>query len=109
MFVSSRFFAPRINDFIASKKCGWLARTNRRIRSLVPGAPPPDESLDQLAAAMEELDRLDPAAAQLIDLHVFSGLSLVEIAGLRGSSERTLQREWRKARLLLRHLMAPRD
>ena len=75
----------------------------------VPGAPPPDESLDQLAAAMEELDRLDPAAAQLIDLHVFSGLSLVEIAGLRGSSERTLQREWRKARLLLRHLMAPRD
>jgi RNA polymerase sigma factor (TIGR02999 family) len=72
---------------------------------LVPGEPPPDEAVEALAAAMEAVDRLDPIAAQLVDLHVFCGLSLVEIAGLRGLSERTLQRDWRRARLLLRHLL----
>ncbi|HSE27489.1 MAG TPA: ECF-type sigma factor [Gemmatimonadales bacterium] len=70
---------------------------------------PRDPAVEGLAAAMAEVDRLDPAAAQLVDLHVFCGLSLVEIAGLRGASERTLQRDWRKARLLLRHLIATAD
>ena len=76
---------------------------------LLPGEPPPEPAVDALAGAMAEVDRLDPAAAQLVDLHVFCGLSLVEIAGLRGVSERTLQRDWRKARLLLRHLLATPD
>lgn len=69
----------------------------------------PDAAVEALAVAMEEVDRLDPTAAQLVDLHVFCGLSLIEIAGLRGVSERTLQRDWRKARLLLRHLVARTD
>lgn len=72
---------------------------------LVPGEVP-DPTLERLATAMTELEHLDRAAAHLVDLHIFCGLSLVEIAGLRGSSDRTLQREWRRVRLLLRHLMA---
>ena len=40
-----------------------------------------------------------------MDLHFFCGYELREIAELRGVSERTVQRDWRKARLLLRHHM----
>jgi RNA polymerase sigma factor (TIGR02999 family) len=59
------------------------------------------ESLERLGDALDTLGRVDPALAQLVDLHFFCGLSLGEIASLRDVSERTVQRDWRKARLLL--------
>jgi RNA polymerase sigma factor (TIGR02999 family) len=59
------------------------------------------EELIQLGSALETLAQVDPALAQLVDLHFFCGFSLAELAELRGVSERTVQREWRKARLLL--------
>ena len=40
-----------------------------------------------------------------MDLHFFAGLSFVEIATLRGVSDRTVQRDWRKARLFLHRTM----
>lgn len=61
------------------------------------------EELERLGGAMEELAHLDPALAELVDLHFFCGFAFVEIAGFRGSSERSVQRDWRKARLLLQH------
>jgi RNA polymerase sigma factor (TIGR02999 family) len=57
--------------------------------------------LDQLSDALDEMAEVEPPLAQLVDLHFFCGFSLVEIATLRGVSERTVQRDWRKARLFL--------
>ena len=62
--------------------------------------------IESLAQALETLGEADPALAELVDLHFFSGFSLIEIAELRGISRRTVQRDWRKARLLLAHAMA---
>jgi RNA polymerase sigma factor (TIGR02999 family) len=53
-----------------------------------------DEALGQLAAWA-------PSVAEVVDLHFFGGFTFAEIAEIRGVSERTVQREWRKARLLL--------
>jgi len=63
------------------------------------------ESLEQLGDAVAELTRLDPALAELVDMHFFCGFTFAEIANLRGVSERTVQRDWRKARLLLQHAL----
>ncbi|HTI05067.1 MAG TPA: ECF-type sigma factor [Gemmatimonadales bacterium] len=71
----------------------------------VPAPQTTDESLEQLADALERLGELDPELAQLVDLHFFGGFSFVEIAGLQGASERTVQREWRKANALLQRLV----
>ncbi len=71
--------------------------------SMAPG--PVDGSLPALGEALAELARLDPALAELVDLHFFGGFSFVEIAELRAVSERTVQRDWRKARLLLHHAL----
>ena len=60
-----------------------------------------DDDLQALDEALGGLAELDPALAELVDLHFFGGFSFVEIAGLRGVSDRTVQRDWRKARLLL--------
>lgn len=61
--------------------------------------------LDQLGDALNELGVHQPALAELVDLHFFGGLTFAEIAGLRNVSERTVQRDWRKARLFLHETM----
>lgn len=63
------------------------------------------QDLDALGDALSQLAELDPALAELVDLHFFGGFSFVEVAELRGVSERTVQRDWRKARMLLHHAL----
>jgi RNA polymerase sigma factor (TIGR02999 family) len=57
--------------------------------------------LARLGDALDELATFEPALAELVDLHFFCGFSFGEIAEFRQVSERTVQRDWRKARLLL--------
>jgi len=63
--------------------------------------------LGELSDALDQLAGVDAALAELVDLHFFCGLDFVEIAGLRGVSERTVQRDWRKARVLLHQALHP--
>ena len=63
-------------------------------------------ALDGLGDALESLAAIDARLAECVDLKFFCGLSFVEIARLRDVSERTVQRDWDKARLLLSHLMS---
>jgi RNA polymerase sigma factor (TIGR02999 family) len=67
------------------------------------------EELERLGNAIDALAQIDPALAQLVDLKFFCGYSLIEIASMRGVSERTAQRDWEKARLLLHRALAGRD
>ena len=67
------------------------------------GAP---VAYEQLSDALDELATMEPALAELVDLHFFCGFGLVEIATLQNVSERTVQRNWRKARLLLHHTLS---
>jgi RNA polymerase sigma factor (TIGR02999 family) len=60
-----------------------------------------DSELLGLDDAMETLAGVDRPLAELVELKFFAGLSFVEIAALRGVSERTVQRDWEKARLFL--------
>ena len=68
-------------------------------------APEPAEALagelEALGAGLELLTTVNQELARLVDLHFFCGFSFAEIAELRGVSERTVFRDWRKARLLL--------
>ena len=70
-------------------------------------APPDEPSLDELSEALDQLARVDAELAELVDLHFFCGLSFVEIAALRRVSDRTVQRDWRQARLLLHRELRP--
>ena len=57
--------------------------------------------LERLGQALNELAQFEPALAELVDLHFFCGFSFAEIAEIRGVSDRTVRRDWRKTRLLL--------
>ncbi|MGH7636960.1 MAG: ECF-type sigma factor [Gemmatimonadaceae bacterium] len=63
------------------------------------------DQLARLSDAVDELSALEPELAALVDLHFFCGYTYAEIAQQRGVSERTVQRDWRKARLLLHHAL----
>lgn len=66
---------------------------------------PQPELLAGIGDALDELAQLEPALAQVVDLKFFCGFSMAEIATLTGSSERSVQRQWEKARLLLYRAM----
>lgn len=60
-----------------------------------------DRELTKISEALDELAKMDPALAELVDLKFFCGFSFAEISSMKGISERTVQRNWRKARLYL--------
>jgi RNA polymerase sigma factor (TIGR02999 family) len=64
--------------------------------------------LSQLGDAIDALAVHAPELAQLVDLKYFCGYSFSEIAALRGISERTVQRDWEKARLVLHRMLRDR-
>jgi DNA-directed RNA polymerase specialized sigma24 family protein len=57
--------------------------------------------LQKISDGLDELAGVDAALAELVDLKFFCGFSFAEIAALRAVSERTVQRDWNKARLFL--------
>jgi DNA-directed RNA polymerase specialized sigma24 family protein len=59
------------------------------------------QQLSDIGAALDDLATLEPELATIVDLKFFCGFGMAEIATLQGVSERTVQRRWEKARLLL--------
>jgi RNA polymerase sigma factor (TIGR02999 family) len=55
--------------------------------------------------ALTTLGSLAPDLKELVELRYFAGLTLAEVAELTGKSLRTVERQWEKARLLLRQLI----
>jgi RNA polymerase sigma factor (TIGR02999 family) len=64
---------------------------------------PDDQELGKISEALDQLAKTDSSLAELVDLKFFCGFSFAEIATMQGISERTVQRNWEKARLYLHH------
>jgi len=71
----------------------------------LPFATTEDIELDKLEAALQALATIDPHLAECVDLKFFCGFSHTDIASLWSVSERTVQRDWDKARILLHRLL----
>jgi RNA polymerase sigma factor (TIGR02999 family) len=65
------------------------------------------DALLQLDDALSWLASLEPRLARVVECRFFGGLSEAEIAQALGVTERTVQRDWAKARMLLRRALAP--
>ena len=89
----------RVRERQAQKRGGGLDITSLDTELAEQCAQP--ELLTDIDAALEDLAKLEPALAQVVDLKFFCGFSMVEIGALMGTSERTAQRQWEKARTLL--------
>jgi RNA polymerase sigma factor (TIGR02999 family) len=91
----------------AQKRGGQFHLTT--LDSDIPDQAADREDLTRIGEALDELATVDPALAEIVDLRFFCGLSFAEIAAVRGTSERTAQRNWEKARLYLHRTIGARN
>jgi RNA polymerase sigma factor (TIGR02999 family) len=93
---------------IGYARCGGGRKRGRELQITLDAEAMPSEhaaqealELEKLGDALDELAAIEPGLAELVDMHFFCGFTFGEIASLRAVSPRTVQRDWRKARLLL--------
>jgi RNA polymerase sigma factor (TIGR02999 family) len=110
MAYAARAMRGLLIDYVrsrrAQKRGGAFHITG--IDTLTPVASPDvagGDDIEALSEALDGLAELDRPLAELVDLHFFCGFGFGEIATMRGVSERTVQRDWKKARLLLRRAL----
>lgn len=60
-----------------------------------------DEDIIRINDALDELDKSDPRLRKVVEMRYFAGLTEQEIADALGLTERTVRRDWERARLLL--------
>ncbi len=63
-------------------------------------APDPQE-LMKISGALDDLAKSEAPLAEIVDLKFFCGFTFAEIAAMKNTSERTVQRQWEKARIYL--------
>ena len=61
----------------------------------------PEDRVVRISEALDEIAAADPRLVQVVEMRFFAGLTEAEIAASLGVTERTVRRDWRKARLLL--------
>jgi len=62
----------------------------------------PETDVLRIHEALDVLEQADARLARIVEMRFFGGMSEAEIAEVLGVSDRTVRRDWEKARLLLR-------
>jgi RNA polymerase sigma factor (TIGR02999 family) len=71
---------------------------NTQLADSLPGG---ESEILRVNDALADIGKLDPRLAQVVEMRYFGGLNDLEIAAALGITDRTVRRDWDKARLLL--------
>lgn len=95
-------------DRIAQKRGGdWIPLT---LSTQLAGDVPDDQdAIVNVHEALEKLEQADPRLAQVAEMRYFGGYNELEIADALNVGERTVRRDWEKARLILAQLIGEPD
>ena len=85
---------------LAQKRGGDLHRVTE-LPEDIEGGLRLDEDMLGLDEALSKLAKVDAKLAQVVELRYFAGLSEADIAALMERSERSIRRDWQKARMFL--------
>jgi RNA polymerase sigma factor (TIGR02999 family) len=72
------------------------------------GGAPDDDELVALHEALEQLAHADPRRAKVVEMRFLGGMSVEETAKALGTSERTVESDWRAARAWLKQALGRR-
>ena len=93
-----------VRERIAQKRGGdWLPLTLST--QLAVNVDDDEETILKVHEALEALERADPRLAQVAQMRYFGGYNEQEIAETLNIGERTVRRDWEKARLILAELV----
>ncbi|MCX7513911.1 ECF-type sigma factor [Frateuria sp. STR12] len=91
----------------AGKRGGGVAAVALDAAAEVAAGDMAPDQLLQLDRALTELESQQPRLVALIEMRFFAGLELADIAAMQEVSERTLNRDWRRARAELYAALYP--
>jgi RNA polymerase sigma factor (TIGR02999 family) len=66
-----------------------------------------EEEILRIHEALDDLAKYDPRLVQVVEMRYFSGMTEKDVAEALGLSDRTIRRDWEKARLLLAQALSP--
>lgn len=92
----------------ASERRGGDARPVTLDSSMIGSIPNPEEQILDVHGALEDLARIDPRLVRVVEMRYFGGMTDLEIAEVLGLTDRTVRRDWEKARMLLAHALRER-
>jgi RNA polymerase sigma factor (TIGR02999 family) len=85
----------------AAERRGGRAHHMSLDTQIADSVPSDEAHVLQVHEALEELASVDARMVNVVEMKYFAGLGEREIAGALGVTERTVRRDWEKARLLL--------
>jgi len=103
--VMRHVLADRAKARVATKRGGAQQPITFDEQLIVSDDQP--EMLLQINDALDRLAEIGPRLARVVEYRFFGGLTNEEIAEALGTTVRTVERDWAKARMLLRRLLAP--
>jgi RNA polymerase sigma factor (TIGR02999 family) len=65
-----------------------------------------EEQVLRVHDALDDLAQVDPRLVQVVEMRYFAGMTEADIAAALGVTDRTIRRDWEKARLLLAQALA---
>jgi len=104
---SGRVMRSVIVDFArrrqADRRGGAVAHLT--LTTQIDARPAGEGEILRVHDALGEIAAVDPRLAQVVELRYFGGMTETEIAEALGITDRTVRRDWEKARLLLREAL----
>jgi RNA polymerase sigma factor (TIGR02999 family) len=74
---------------------------------LVDGLPSGEDELLRVNEAIEALAQKEPRLAKVVEMRYFGGYTDLEVAQALDLNEKTIRRDWDKARLMLLAMLKP--
>jgi RNA polymerase sigma factor (TIGR02999 family) len=106
---AARVMRSIIIDFIRHKQAERRGGQEVRLTlntDIADSIPACEDEVIRVSEALDELAKIDARAVQVVEMRYFAGMTEPEIACTLGITERTVRRDWQKAKLLLQVALA---
>lgn len=100
-------YAARAMRHILVDRARQRAADKRQPSAALVEQPAAAIDLAMLEQALDRLGALSPRLARVVELRLLAGLTHAEIGAMLGVTERTIERDWLKARALLAQWLEP--
>lgn len=106
---AARAMRSVIIDFIRRKQTDRRGGQEAHVTldtEIADSIPQCEDEVIRVSEALDELTKIDARAVQVVEMRYFAGMTEPEIAQALGVTERTVRRDWQKAKLLLQVALA---
>ncbi len=103
MAYAAQVMRSIIVDFVRQRNAARRGGSDPHVPldSAIDSVPSVEEEILRVSEALDELAKVDERLVKIVEMRYFGGFTEEDIALALGVNERTVRRDWQKARLLL--------